>query len=350
LHAIQGIAELHFLTGDDTYRRAFEQVWRSIQRGDRHNTGGFSSGEQATGNPYDPGVIETCCTVAWMALSVDYLRMTGESTAADELERSTYNALLGAQSPTGRWWTYDTPMDGIRKASAHDIVFQARAGSPELNCCSVTGPRGLGMLSDWAVMTGGSADGLTVNYYGRGQIGVMLASGVEVTLTQDTEYPRDGIVHLHLEASRPEMFRLCLRIPQWSRETDVALNGDAVPGVAAGSYLALDRVWSTGDVVRLAFDFTPWVWRGEREAAGKASIYRGPILLAYDQRFNEVDSAEIPAIDLDRLGLDLTSTSLRPDPLLLATLQTENGMIVLCDFASAGAAGNPYVTWLPVRR
>ena len=115
-------------------------------QGDRHNTGGFSSGEQATGNPYDPRAIETCCTVAWMALTVDMLRLTGDPTVADELELSTCNAALGAQAPSGRWWTYNTPMDGVRKASAHEIVFQAREGSPELNCCSVNGPRGLGML------------------------------------------------------------------------------------------------------------------------------------------------------------------------------------------------------------
>ena len=66
-----------------------------------------------------------------MALSIDMLRLTGDPLVADELELSTFNAVFGAQSPTGRWWTYNTPMDGHRRASAHDIVFQARAGTPE---------------------------------------------------------------------------------------------------------------------------------------------------------------------------------------------------------------------------
>ena len=50
LHGIQAIAELHWITGDEKYRRAYETIWWSIVEGDRHNTGGFSSGEQATGN------------------------------------------------------------------------------------------------------------------------------------------------------------------------------------------------------------------------------------------------------------------------------------------------------------
>jgi len=60
LHSVQAIAELYFLTGEEKYRKAYEQIWWSIVEGDRHNTGGFSSGEQATGNPYDPHAIETC--------------------------------------------------------------------------------------------------------------------------------------------------------------------------------------------------------------------------------------------------------------------------------------------------
>src|SRR4029079_6255926 len=135
-----------------------EHIWWSIAEGDRHNTGGFSSGEAATGSPYDSGAIETCCTVAWMALSVDMLRLTGNPVVADELEWSAWNAALGAQHPSGRWWTYNTPMDCQRTASARAIVFQALAGSPELNCCSVNGPRSLCLLADWAVMY--SADGI----------------------------------------------------------------------------------------------------------------------------------------------------------------------------------------------
>jgi DUF1680 family protein len=163
LHDIQGLVELYQITGDARYRTAFERQWHSIRRWDRRNTGGFSSGEQATGDPYANTPIETCCTIAWMALSVDMLRLTGDPLAADELELSTYNACLGAQHPSGRWWTYNTPMDGVREASAHTIVFQARAGTPELNCCSVNGPRVLGMLSEWSVMR--DREGLAVDQH-----------------------------------------------------------------------------------------------------------------------------------------------------------------------------------------
>src|SRR5258705_511119 len=113
------------------------------------------------------------------------LRMTGDSVVADELELSLLNSILGYHSPTCRWVTYNTPMDGDRKASAHDIVFQARAGSSELNCCSVNGPRGLGMLSDWALMAG--RRGLMLNLTsGRG---FGWASGSAQTKFQSIEVP-----------------------------------------------------------------------------------------------------------------------------------------------------------------
>jgi uncharacterized protein len=351
LPGIQAIAEFYWITGDDKYRKAFAHIWWSILEGDRHNSGGFSSGEQATGNPYDPRPVETCCTIAWMALTLDYLRLTGDSRAADELELSTWNAVLGAQNAEGRWWTYNTPMDGERKASAHDIVFQARAGSPELNCCSVNGPRGIGVLSEWAVMT--AKDGVTLNYYGPCALTVPSPSGRMVRLVQETDYPISGRIRLRITPEREERFALRLRIPGWSQRTSVIVNDQEPEGARAGTYLVLNRKWKRGDTVTIGLDLSPRLWVGEREVAGKVALYHGPLLLAYDPRFDSHDIPNLPALDLKRLTRWQETERPRipasgSTPLLLLRFPTENGHgITLCDFASAGAAGNRYVSWLP---
>jgi len=343
-----GLAELFWITGDEKYRRAFEHVWWSIVKLDRHNNGGFSSGEQAQGNPYHQGAIETCCTIAWIASSVEMLRLTENSIVADELELSTLNSVLGLHSPNGRWVTYNTPMDGTRKASAHDIVFQARAGSPELNCCSVNGARGLGMISDWALMA--SRENPIVNWYGPSTMMTRLASGIGLSLTQETDYPRDNKVHLRVAPEKPAKFPLKLRVPYWSQTTRARVNGKPVNGVTAGSYLVLERLWKRGDVVDIEFDFSFHFWAGERECANRVSIYRGPLLLAYDRRFNEMDPDQVPPLDAVALsGKKVAPGDWLPPMLLLEFTATSGRPVRLCDFASAGAGGSPYRSWLEVR-
>jgi len=352
LHDLQGLMELHRITGDARYRQAFEHHWRSIVRWDRHNTGGFSSGEQASGNPYSPLAIETCCTVAWMALTVDMLRLTGDPRCADELELSTLNGAVGAQHPSGRWWTYNTPMDGTREASAHTIVFQSRAGTPELNCCSVNAPRTLGMLSEWAVMTDDA--GLVVNYYGPGTFHGRLKDGPGASIRWETDYPRTGAVIVHIDPDRAATFRMNFRVPAWSAHTRISLNRGTSEEAQPGRYFAISRRWAKGDTVKLEFDMGLRFVTGDREAAGKVSLYRGPLLLAYDQRHNPFDEAEIPPVDLKRLG---EARERAPEagegiaailkPWVLVDLPTANAKpLRLCDFASAGAAGTHYRSWL----
>jgi uncharacterized protein len=347
LHALLALPELYELTGEDRYRRPFEHWWWSIVKLDRHNNGGFSSDEQARGNPYHQGAIETCSTIAWITLSTAMLKLSGNSIAADELELSTFNSALGMHSPTGRWATYNTPMDGVRKASAHDIVFQARAGTPELNCCSVNSPRGLGLLSEWAVLR--DSRGLTLNWYGPGKIATTVADGRKVGWTASTEYPRDGRVEIRLDEVPGGPFPLRFRIPAWSAKTAVKVNGAAVTDVKPGTYLALDRAWQTGDRIELDLDFSLHYWAGDQECAGKASIYRGPLLLTYDRRFNSMDPADIPALDARGLAGTLTTWSGRFPPVVLLDFKAKDGRVLrLCDFASAGNAGSPYRSWLRV--
>ena len=350
LGTIMGMAELYWITGEDRYRTAFEQIWWSIVKLDRHNNGGFSSGEKAQGNPYHQGAIETCCTIAWIAASVEMLRLTENSVIADEIELSTLNSVTGLHSHTGRWVTYNTPMDGVRRASAHDIVFQAREGSPELNCCSVNGPRGLGMVSDWALMR--CRGGLVLNWYGSSTMKVRLSSGITVEVTQRTEYPRTGKITLNVSPSRSAQFTLKLRIPYWSAKTSAKLNGERVKSVSPATYLLLDREWKVGDKVELELDMSPHYWVGEKECEGKASIYRGPILMTYDRRLNTMDPDKIPVLNAttmkgrpDKSGKDSLPTVVR-----MEYTAPDGRKLQLCDFGSAGEGGSPYRSWLRVEQ
>ena len=253
LHPIMGIAELYYITGDEKYREAFEHLWWSMAKCDRHNNGGFSSREAAHGDPYAPGAIETCCTVAWMALSVDMLRLTGDSRVADELELSMMNSGLGLMSSSGRWVTYDTPMDGMRYPS----LQCGDAGGPRLNCCSVNGPRAIAMTCEWALMR--NAEGLVVNYYGPCTMTSRLPGGVAVTLVQETDYPIGNRIDLTVNPAEPREFTLALRVPTWSKNTTISVNGQAVQA-RAGQYLKLNRKWTAGDRIAVQLDFTPHFW------------------------------------------------------------------------------------------
>jgi hypothetical protein len=347
LHSVQGLFELYRVTGDARYARALENLWWSMVRYDRHNTGGFGSGEAARGDPYDPRPIETCCTVAWTALGIDLLRLGGDPYVADELELSTFSGLLGAQHPTGRWWTYNTPMDGVRKASAHDIVFQAMPGSPEINCCSVNGPRGLGMIADWALMR--FDGGLALNWYGPGTIETTLPSGRPMRIIQRTRYPAGPSVRIGLALTGTETFELRLRIPGWSARTRVAVNGEPVGDVPPGSYLALCRAWRDRDAIALDLDLSLHWWAGAGACAGKVALYRGPLLLACDQRFNGFEPEAAPPVDRRHLRfVPRRPGPGEPVPWVLGELHGADGRtVVLCDFATAGMTGSRYASWLP---
>ncbi len=102
----------------------------------------------------------------------------------------------------------------------------------------------------------------------------------------------------------------------------------------------------------LEFDFGLRASAGANQAAGKVSLRRGPLLLAYDQARNSFDEEAIPALNLARLSQAVAAPasldSLRQYPWLEVRIPSDDGRVLnLVDFASAGAAGTHYRTWLP---
>jgi DUF1680 family protein len=358
LHAVIGLAELYRITGQQDYRTAFEHIWWSIVKLDRHNNGGFSSGEQAVGNPYNPAPIETCSTIAWIASSVEMHRLTGNSIVADELELSTLNSVVGMHAPDGTWSTYNTPMDGCRVPNTVDIAFQIRPGSEQLNCCSVNAARGFGMISDWALMresvqpSTGDIAPLVLNWFGPSVFSTRIGD-VAVVLKQETTYPRDGHIELHVEPNRTIKFPLKLRIPSWSAIANVKVNGEIVDA-RPGAYCTLDREWKPGDRISIDLDMSLRAWIGDRECAGKVALYRGPLLLAWEGKLAASDrtgddqrAATPPALQLATLQLKLVDKDEAASPalVLLDANDTAGRPIRLRDFGTAGRNRIPSVSW-----
>ena len=326
IHSVEALAELYYATGKDEYRQLFIQIWRSIQKTDVHNTGAFSTFEQAMGTPYCcDRAIETCCVVAHTALTLDMLALTNGPEAADQLERALFNTTFGSFNPTGRWATYNTPMMGYKRAHYHEIAFQCKPGAPELNCCSVNAPRPLGMVSEWAYRKG--TDGIYVNYYGPSE-----AWCGDLRIVQETDYPYADTVTIRTEGTGT----LFLRIPAWSAHT--LLNVDGKTLTPAPGYCRVDC--SGKNDLQLRLDFTPRIEYGHEQLEGKRCLYVGPVLLCLDGSLTSSPS------DASGSVTDISSVRIRKQPLgAFYDLTVPDGILTFCDLILAGSGGSYYTTW-----
>ena len=208
-------------------------------------------------------------------------------------------------------------------------------------------PRGLGLLADWAVTR--AADGIRVNFYGPCVIETADGDGVAWRLEQDTGFPRDGMVRITVGVPRPVESTLRLRIPGWSRRSSVRVNGSPAGECVPGAYLPVRRLWRQGDVIELRLDMAVRFEAGDGSVGHRRSVYRGPLLLAYDQKHNGFDPDAIPTLDARAARAVPVDVLARFAPMVAVSMRGTDGRdMVLCDFATAGAHGTHYVSWLPV--
>lgn len=247
-----GLAKLFRATGLDDYRDAAIAIWQNIR--EFHLSlgggpwGGASSRSRETFNPagvFDPrAYVETCSTLAWIQLNRELLDITGEARFAEEIERSAYNDLLGAQAPDGEDWCYYSFGNGRR---LHTTYWR---------CCKSSGAMALEELSALAYRALGG-DGISVDLYSPGTVEFAPAGAGKVHIEQKTGYPYSGDVELAVQVDAPTRFVLQLRIPSWCEGARVALPGEAGESASAGAYVRLDRTWQNGDVVRLSLPMSP---------------------------------------------------------------------------------------------
>ncbi len=275
----EGVCELYRATGEQQYLDAAVRFGQAVREKEIMIVGSGSSAElwcdgAARQTMMLEQPMETCVTATWVKLCYQLLRLTGDPVWADEMEISLYNALLGAMLPDGNWWAYFSPLVGERIPSPLQVPLV------KSSCCVVNGPRGLLTVPAWSVMS--SVSGPVVNLYASGNWKYTLASGLQVLIRQETQYPEADTVTLQLEQAEAAFYTLRLRIPAWSENTRVEVNGESVP-CKPGRYLEITRVWHDQDRITLVLDLRGRVVMAPGDCNHMA-VMRGPVVLALDSR------------------------------------------------------------------
>ena len=242
--------------------------------------------------------------------------MTGDSTIADQIERSVYNGVLGEMVPDGSWWMHLNPSPlcaAAPKKRAGDQI----PGYGE-DCCLAQGPEALATGALAAAMKEGP--NVVVNLYEAAEIAV--DSGLQLVITG--EYPDEGAVKIAVKPARPREFTLKLRIPEWSKKSTLLLNGEPI-SVTPGTYRPINRLWKDGDVIELNLDMSLVVIPAA-DGSKLTALRRGPVLLVRDSRLGDIDKP---------YGNPKTATLLPPVEGIKRAYQLDDGSKV-CDYASAG--------------
>ena len=351
----QGLIEYYEVTGRKDLLDAAIMTANDIVKEEVNLAGGCASSEawyhgaRKQHLPY-LRLQETCVTTTWMRFCEKLLDVTDDPKWADQIERTFYNAYLGAMKADGREFAGYTPLNGNRYHGQNHCFMHT-------DCCTANGPRGfLCFLREFFRNDGKTA---TFNFYG---------SAIVPGFDMYALYPRTDYVRIVSHTTGA--LKLRLRIPSWSEKTQVKLNGKTLDGVMAASYFLIDREWKLGDIVEVRFDM-PVV---QHVLDHHVAFTRGPVLLARDSRFNDGDLTEpirscvgddvrggakdgavMPTFTSVRTPSEefwMTFSAILPLGSHHANPEGANpASVFFCDYASAGnrwRRENYYRTWFPV--
>ena len=211
-----------------------------------------------------------CGSYAHFKLTRYLLRVTRDSRYGDSMESVMYNTVLGAKPlmPDGRTFYYS------------DYNFKGRKiyrADQHWACCSGTLPQ---VAADYRINAYfHDAKGVWVNLYIPSTLR-WKHDGAEVVLTQESQYPFDGVVQFKVKTSKVRNFTLNFRIPAWARATSISVNGHRQQTeVTSGTFAAIHRQWKDGDRVELDLPMTMRLEPIDPQHPQTVALVSGPLVL-----------------------------------------------------------------------
>lgn len=299
VNTFSGAAMAYAVSGDPVYLRIIRNFYDFMQNTQCFATGGYGPNERfmrpdgSLGRALETrsDTFETLCG-SWggFKLSRYLTQFTGESRYGDWIERLLYNGSGAALPlrPGGRNFYYsDYRISGGMKVDYWETF----------TCCSGTYLQDVADYHNLAYYKDPST--LYVNLYLPSEVTWSRPEG-EVKVVQQTGYPETETSTLALDLKQAQSFGLKLRVPGWSKDMSVTVNG-APAGVTCkrGEWAVLNRTWKSGDRVEVRIPLHLRTQAVDRWHPKRVAIVRGPVVLALDYNYHD------PVFELPKTEADL---------------------------------------------
>lgn len=267
-----GYKRIADLEGNAEWDKAAEYFWetvvdnRSITIGGNsvrehfHPADDFSSMLESEQGP------ETCNTYNMLRLTKMLYQTSADTHYMDYYERALYNHILSTVNPVQGGFVYFTPM-----RSGHYRVYS----QPQTSfwCCVGSGMENHARYGEMIYSHKGD-DELFVNLF----IPSVLTWGKRI-IEQTNEFPSEEGTTLTVNPEKTEKFTVSIRIPEWTDDISVAVNGKPVKAEDEGGFIRIDRKWTKGDKIEVKL---PMSLRAVSlpDKSDNYSFMYGPVVLA----------------------------------------------------------------------
>ena len=296
-----GMADLCMETGDESLLHACEAIWQDLAGRRMYITGGIGSsdcGERFTLDydlPNDTVYNESCGSVGLALFCRRMFQATGEGKYLDTAERAIYNTVLGSVALDGEHFFYVNPLEVWPAASRDNPtrrhVKSVRQDWYQVACCPQNTLRTLAGLDEYCWYVRG--DTLYAGLY-LGQEADLTVSGEAVSLRCETKYPFENTVHYTFGSGA--RCTLALRVPGWSTDFAVCVNGKEITPEIRKGMAYLPGPWEAGDTVDLTIGMPAMLVSAPPEVradAFKAALVKGPLVYCLEEADNGTNLSAI---------------------------------------------------------
>ena len=276
--------DMYRATGDKRYLDAMKGAWDLYHNHWEHVGGSIAITEFGE---FPPGSYrlnaqfpfcetgETCGSVFWTRFNQRFhLMQPEEEKYANEIEKSIYNVGL-ANQVGARGIIYHARLVGMKG----DLPVPLCTNS----CCEGQGTRLLGSLPEYIFSV--APDGLYVNLFEPSSIEWAQGDGPNLKVDLKGNFPLSPNIRLEITSSLPAPTKIRIRVPSWvAGPLQIAVNQQPAVAGIPGTYVTIDRTWTTGDIVQftlpMQLKLTRYTGLDRISGRERYALEYGPVLLA----------------------------------------------------------------------